>query len=290
MPVDVRPPFPPDAHRQSAGCRRRAGAPVAHARVALGVDEGSARAWAGGRVLRLARSGRGGGGRPQRPHRAHRRQRSAGRGDRTARRRPSTRRAAEGRGAISAAAFDRRPGRRLVSRYASLRSVATAAPSVGRVLFIVGIEGAPLRYRAWLPAEALALKGVESEVRWFTDPDLHGAAARADVVIVYRVPATTWVLEVLDEVRRRSVPILFDADDLIFDPDIAAEIPALSILPEADASSGSKEFTATARRWKRATGTSRARRCSPATPKRSSVYRRAIRQRRRPATRAAVRS
>jgi glycosyltransferase involved in cell wall biosynthesis len=123
----------------------------------------------------------------------------------------------------------------LVTRYQSLRPAVPAAPSIRRVLFIVGIEGAPLRYRAWLPAEALALVGVESEMRWFTDPDLHEAAARADVVVAYRVPATRWVLEVLERVRLRSIPVLFDADDLIFDPDIAAEIPALSILPEPDA-------------------------------------------------------
>jgi glycosyltransferase involved in cell wall biosynthesis len=123
----------------------------------------------------------------------------------------------------------------LLTRYQSLLPAVPSSPSIRRVLFIVGIEGAPLRYRAWLPAEALALIGVESEMRWFTDPDLDEAAARADVVVAYRVPATRWVLEVVERVRRRSIPVLFDADDLIFDPDIAAEIPALSILPEPDA-------------------------------------------------------
>jgi glycosyltransferase involved in cell wall biosynthesis len=129
----------------------------------------------------------------------------------------------------------------LLTRYEALEH-SDAAPDVkprpiDRVLFIVGIDGAPLRYRAWLPAEGLATLGVACEVRWFTDPALREAAARADVVVVYRVPATNWVLDVLERVRSRvpAVPMLFDADDLIFDPGIAAEIPALTILPKADA-------------------------------------------------------
>jgi glycosyltransferase involved in cell wall biosynthesis len=128
----------------------------------------------------------------------------------------------------------------LEARFAAVPRAPTAAseraaPRVRRVLFIVGIEGAPLRYRARLPAEALALLGVESDVRWFTDPGLQELAATADAVVVYRVPATPWILDLLDRVRRRAVPILFDADDLIFDPLIATEIPALSILPAPDA-------------------------------------------------------
>jgi len=62
------------------------------------------------------------------------------------------------------------------------------ASPVREVLFVCGIERAPLRYRARLPAEALALRGVRSEVRHYRDPELTALALRADAVVLYRVP------------------------------------------------------------------------------------------------------
>lgn len=106
---------------------------------------------------------------------------------------------------------------------------------VRRVLFVCGIEGAPLRYRARLPAEAIGLYGIESDVRHFFDPDLPSLAERAQAMVLYRVPATTTILELAARVRARGVPVLFDADDLIFDPDVDDEIPALKILSAAQA-------------------------------------------------------
>ncbi|MGE3619120.1 MAG: glycosyltransferase [Acidimicrobiia bacterium] len=109
--------------------------------------------------------------------------------------------------------------------------------TVRRVLFVVGIEGAPLRYRARLAAEALGLHGVEVEVRHYRDAQVRSLAGWADAVVVYRVPATVQVLDLLAEVKARkpAVPVLFDVDDLIFDPDLAAEIPALRVLPPDEA-------------------------------------------------------
>jgi glycosyltransferase involved in cell wall biosynthesis len=110
------------------------------------------------------------------------------------------------------------------------------ARRIRTVLFVCGIEGAPLRYRARLPAEALALRGVHSDVRHYRDPELPALAAHADAVVLYRVPATGQVLDLLEQVRSRPepVPLLFDVDDLIFDPGVAREIPALRLLPPAE--------------------------------------------------------
>jgi glycosyltransferase involved in cell wall biosynthesis len=109
------------------------------------------------------------------------------------------------------------------------------SPTIRTVLFVVGIEGAPLRYRAHLPAEALALQGVRSTVRHYRDPELALLMAAADVIVVYRVPATIQILAALGEARRRGTPLLFDVDDLIFDPLIADDIPALKQLPRDEA-------------------------------------------------------
>ncbi len=107
--------------------------------------------------------------------------------------------------------------------------------TVRRVLFVVGIDGAPLRYRAHLPAEGLGLVGVESDVRHYRDPSIESLAADADVVVMYRVPATIQVLDLIARVRAGAGVVVFDVDDLIFDPDIADEIPALRLLPPDEA-------------------------------------------------------
>ncbi len=103
------------------------------------------------------------------------------------------------------------------------------------VLFVCGIEGAPLRYRARLPAEALTLLGIRSEVRHYRDPDLLALVSQVDVAVFYRVPATVQVLELIDALHGAGVPCAFDVDDLIFDPDIRDEIPALRLLPPDEA-------------------------------------------------------
>lgn len=121
-----------------------------------------------------------------------------------------------------------RPAAGTVARRAGRRRVE-------RVLFLAGIEGAPLRYRARLPAEGLALLGVHADVRHYRDPELPALAEAADAVVAYRVPATVQVLDLLGACRRRGTPVVCDLDDLIFDPDLADEIPALAILPPDEA-------------------------------------------------------
>ena len=126
----------------------------------------------------------------------------------------------------------------LERRYAALLDAGRPPAqdtTLRHVLFIVGSQGAPLRYRVQLPAEALALLGIQSDIRWYTDPDLRLLAEAADVVVVYRSPATPALLTTIESTRARGRPVLYDADDLIFDPDIAADIPALRILPPAEA-------------------------------------------------------
>jgi hypothetical protein len=67
------------------------------------------------------------------------------------------------------------------------------------------------------------------EVRHYRDPDLDELARVADIVVVYRVPATPQILGLLQRVRARGTRVAFDVDDLIFDPDIAdrPSVPAV---------------------------------------------------------------
>lgn len=139
----------------------------------------------------------------------------------------------------------------LVERYAELladraaeqpesdRVLAAATGSlVRRVLFVVGIGGAPLRYRAQLPAEALNALGLTADVRHYRDPEVRDLAATADAVVFYRVPATAQILELAAAIRARPrrVPMLFDVDDLIVDPGLRGQVHGLEGMspPELD--------------------------------------------------------
>lgn len=115
-----------------------------------------------------------------------------------------------------------------------------AGPStVGEVLLVTGIDRAPLRYRGRLPQEALADLGVRMHVRHYRDASVPELARRVDAVVLYRVPATDQLLDVVRSVRARPepVPVLFDVDDLVFDPSdaVRAELAdRLAHLSEAD--------------------------------------------------------
>ncbi|MBH0122283.1 glycosyltransferase [Rhodococcus sp. CX] len=110
--------------------------------------------------------------------------------------------------------------------------------AIRRVLFIIGIQGAPLRYRAHLPAEALRLRGIDVDIRHYRDPDLPFLAREFDAIVIYRVPATLQMLDLVRSVRiqNSTVPIVYDVDDLIFDPDLKNEVHGLGSLSESDAS------------------------------------------------------
>ncbi len=128
---------------------------------------------------------------------------------------------------------DEAEGAGLVSRSAVERAEDGLLRSV---LFVVGINGAPLRYRAHLPAEALATLGVSSQVLHYRDPRVCQAAATADAVVFYRVPATWQALDLVEAIRarRRSVPILYDVDDLVVDPGLRGSVHGLEGMPEAE--------------------------------------------------------
>lgn len=105
-----------------------------------------------------------------------------------------------------------------------------------RILFVVGIHGAPLRYRGHLPAEALRLRGHDVEVRHYRDPALVELMSWADAIVFYRVPATHQILDLIEAVRERPrrVPLLFDTDDLIFDPSLIGQVHGLAKLSETE--------------------------------------------------------
>ncbi|WP_447924831.1 glycosyltransferase [Georgenia muralis] len=127
----------------------------------------------------------------------------------------------------------------LEALYAGTDGRGRSAPSrwrPGHVLFVTGIQGAPLRYRAHLPSEALTMLGVRTEVRHYRDPSLPDLVRQADAVVFYRVPATSQVLDLIGAIRERDevVPVIFDVDDLIFDPELEGQLSNLQRLSDEE--------------------------------------------------------
>ncbi len=111
------------------------------------------------------------------------------------------------------------------------RIVDRELPPIRRVLIASGITGAPLRYRGYFAQEALATIGVHADVHMYRDVQVPRKARTADAVVLYRVPATEQILDLVDMIRMRPepVPVLFDIDDLIFDPGLRGELDPVLI-------------------------------------------------------------
>lgn len=96
-----------------------------------------------------------------------------------------------------------------------------------RVLFLTGIDGAPLRYRVRHLAEQLAEAGIDSRTFYHSDERALVAARGADLIVLFRAPYSVSVAAVIAEARRRRVPVIFSVDDLIFRPELLGDAPAL---------------------------------------------------------------
>jgi|GEM_PF-528345 len=92
-----------------------------------------------------------------------------------------------------------------------------------RVLFVSGCAGDTQRYRCYHPAEQLRLLGHVADVCWHTDPGALDVAAKADLIVLQR-PVQTHYLDALVEVADGR-PLVYETDDLIFDPTLAEQIP-----------------------------------------------------------------
>ena len=96
-----------------------------------------------------------------------------------------------------------------------------------RVLFLTGMDGAPLRYRAWNLIERLERAGLRGDVLYHSDVRAGPAASAADVLVLYRAPFSESVARVVAAARARGVLVLFSSDDMVFRTDDLAGAPAL---------------------------------------------------------------
>lgn len=155
-------------------------------------------------------------------------------------------RAMANRGRAAVARIVRRPGRpehvrpAIASALASTATTAAeaAADVVFDVIFVIGCwEGESKRYRVYNVAAALSERGFKVQVIGDADcPDILVKNWRARAAVFFRTPYRSEfkIAEVLEHLRARGARIVFDVDDLVFQPSLVTEIHGVSKLSAED--------------------------------------------------------
>lgn len=91
-------------------------------------------------------------------------------------------------------------------------------------------------YRCTHLQEQLQLLGHHADiVEWFDDAAIDPAqSAGYDLVVLYRLPLGSQLQAVIDQARGAGVPVLFDTDDLVFEPELLHWHRAVQKLIPAD--------------------------------------------------------
>lgn len=103
------------------------------------------------------------------------------------------------------------------------------------VLFVSGSFGAMERYRCATPREQLALVGIRTVLRRGAGPEIVSDAGRHDILLLHRIAYSPGVARIAEAAKRRGASVLFDVDDLIFDPGLMDRIDALQWMEPAEA-------------------------------------------------------
>jgi GT2 family glycosyltransferase/glycosyltransferase involved in cell wall biosynthesis len=109
-----------------------------------------------------------------------------------------------------------------------------APPSHKAVLLVSGSPGDTQRYRCDHQVEQLELSGLTAQVETYPSPVLDEAAAHYDYVVLHRVSFDERVAAFLQEARGRGKPVLFDTDDLLFDPELVEQLSGLGSMRASD--------------------------------------------------------
>jgi SAM-dependent methyltransferase/glycosyltransferase involved in cell wall biosynthesis len=102
------------------------------------------------------------------------------------------------------------------------------------VLFVAPDWDAPARYRCVHAAEQLRADGEAAVVRRFDDPRLAAEIDLATHLVLFRLPWGERIARLVERARARGVPIVFDTDDLVLDPDLLESLTFLDRLPPAE--------------------------------------------------------
>src|SRR4051812_28267414 len=110
--------------------------------------------------------------------------------------------------------------RRMVQRLPSLlrRPVARLAGAAPRIRFVYRDYGGPTRYRVDHQIEQARIAGFAVQDAPLDGPGNPYDLAACDALYLYRLPLTLRTWPLLLAARRMRIPIIFDTDDLVWDP------------------------------------------------------------------------
>lgn len=121
------------------------------------------------------------------------------------------------------------PEVRRTADWASQTSAGT-----GAVFFLSGCPGDAKRYRCDHHAEQLQMLGATVGIGIYGEIDLQEIVDGYQCFIFHRVPFGPDVDWFIRAARTRGKPVLFDSDDLVFDPDVAHHVAALEEMSDSD--------------------------------------------------------
>ena len=99
-----------------------------------------------------------------------------------------------------------------------------------KTLFVSGLGGDTRRYRCFHHQEQLALLGITSGFCESDDPQLLVNVLDYDIFVLHRVPCSRLINIVIDIAHLRGKPVVFETDDLVFDPGLYEHIGFMDTL------------------------------------------------------------
>ena len=105
---------------------------------------------------------------------------------------------------------------------------------MNNILFVSGLGGDTRRYRCLHHQEQLALQGIASDLREANDIQLYVDATTHDLFILHRVGYSPLIADLIEIAHLRGKPVIFETDDLIFEPALYDQIAFIDTLsPDA---------------------------------------------------------
>lgn len=115
-----------------------------------------------------------------------------------------------------------------------LKASREVGRSLNRVDFLVGCpEGESQRYRVDNVLEALALRGVSGRALLEEEIAEYLNGEPPDVLVLFRARYTEALGSLIDAAQSREIPLVFDVDDLVFEPESLNYIGAVRQLEES---------------------------------------------------------
>lgn len=113
-----------------------------------------------------------------------------------------------------------------------------------RVLYVAQRDDASFRYRCVQGAEQLREAGVVANVARLDAEDLLTQVTQYSLIVLFRLPWSDRVAQVIDAARAGGARIAFEIDDLIFHPDAEALMPFLKRTSPSDLREYRRQFLA----------------------------------------------